>query len=114
MRLSDKVLPIDAERAKSVMDYYLRKVATEGGVIDIDNIMTGISHNRLQRRTNIIDAIEQLDEGRGVSQDEVFKKVKADGYDEEKVSLELQRMMREGILWNPDGDRYKVMRREPR
>jgi replicative DNA helicase Mcm len=114
MRLSDKVLPIDAERAKSVMDYYLRKVATEGGVIDIDNIMTGMSHNRLQHRNNIIDAIEELDDGKGVSQDDVYKKVKAEGYDEEKVGRELQRMMRDGILWIPEGDRYKVMRREPR
>jgi replicative DNA helicase Mcm len=114
MRLSKEVTPDDAERAKKVIEYFLRRVATEGGVVDIDNIMTGISQKRKDRFQVIVDIVEENDDGRGVTEETILQSACKDGTPEDKVRKDIQRLLNDGRLWNPSGDRYKVMRREPR
>lgn len=116
MRLSNEVLPIDAERAKGVMQYYLKKVASEGGTIDIDAIATGVSYARVQRFNSIIDVIEEIDDGKGVLTEDILRRVEKEGIDSNRLDRELKRMMRDGRLWSPSEEgatetRYKVMRR---
>jgi replicative DNA helicase Mcm len=114
MRLSQKVEEQDAKRAIRLVEHYLKKVACEGGVVDIDNIMTGISQARRDRFQEIVDIVENNDDGRGVTEETILQQACKDGTTEDKVRRDIQRLLNDGRLWNPGGDKYKVMRREPR
>jgi replicative DNA helicase Mcm len=111
IRLSDKVEGQDAERAKRIIETFLRKVASEGGVLDIDALVSGVSRARKDRFQDIIDCVEECDDGRGVSEEDILKRLCKDGTSEDKVRKDIQRLLNDGRLWNPEGDRYKVMRR---
>jgi replicative DNA helicase Mcm len=110
VRLSNKVTTEDAERAKKIVEYFLRKVASEGGRLDIDAIMTGTTHSQRERIHSILDIVEELDEGRGVTEEEITRRMSQDGVPEEKVRRDIERMHNEGRLFNPTSGRYKVAR----
>jgi len=110
VRLSNKVTTEDAERAKKIVEYFLRKVASEGGRLDIDAIMTGTTHSQRERIHSILDIVEELDEGRGVTEEEILRRMSQDGVPDEKVRRDLERLHNEGRLFNPTSGRYKVAR----
>jgi len=110
VRLSNEVTAEDADRAKRIVEYFLKKVASEGGRVDIDAIMTGTTHVQRERIHTIIDIIEELDDGRGVTEDEVLRRTKSEGIPEEKVKRDIQRLYSDGRLFMPSSDRYKVAR----
>ena len=108
VRLSNEVVAEDADRAKRIVEYFLRKVASEGGHLDIDAIMTGTTASQRERIHTIIDIVEELDEGRGVTEEEIMRRTKAEGIPEDKVKRDLARLVNDGRLYNPTGDRFKV------
>jgi replicative DNA helicase Mcm len=110
VRLSNKVTTDDAERAKKIVEYFLRKVASEGGRLDIDAIMTGTTHSQRERIHSILDIVEELDEGRGVTEEEILRRMSQDGVPDEKVRRDLERLHNEGRLFNPTSGRFKVAR----
>jgi replicative DNA helicase Mcm len=110
VRLSNKVTTEDAERAKKIVEYFLRKVASEGGRLDIDAIMTGTTHSQRERIHSILDIVEELDEGRGVTEEEILRRMTQDGVPEDKVRHDIERLHNEGRLFQPTGGRYKVAR----
>ena len=110
VRLSPEVTAEDADRAKRIVEHFLRKVASEGGRFDIDAIMTGTTHVQRERIHTIIDIIEELDEGRGVTEEEVLRRTKSEGMAEDRVKRDLQRLYSDGRLFMPSSDRYKVAR----
>jgi replicative DNA helicase Mcm len=110
VRLSNKVTTEDAERAKKIVEYFLRKVASEGGRLDIDAIMTGTTHSQRERIHSILDIVEELDEGRGVTEEEILRRMSQDGVPDEKVRRDLERLHNEGRLFNPTSGRFKVAR----
>jgi len=110
VRLSNEVVAEDADRAKRIVEYFLKKVASEGGRVDIDAIMTGTTHVQRERIHTIIDIIEELDEGRGVTEEEVLRRTKSENIPEDKVKRDIQRLYSDGRLFMPSSDRYKVAR----
>jgi len=114
VRLSKEVTSEDAERAKKIIEYFLRKVASEGGGFDIDSIATGVSHARKDRFQAIVDIVEEIDDGRGVTEEDILKRTSKEGISDEKVRKDIQRLLNDGRLWNPSGNKFKVMRREQR
>jgi len=110
VRLSNEVTSEDADRAKRIVEYFLKKVASEGGRVDIDAIMTGTTHVQRERIHTIIDIIEELDEGRGVTEEEVLRRTKSENIPEDKVKRDIQRLYSDGRLFMPSSDRYKVAR----
>ena len=109
-RLSERVTVDDAERARRIVEYFLRMCTSEGGRIDIDAILTGTTHVQRERIHAITAIVEELDEGRGVTEDEILRRTTELQMADEKVRRDLARLVNDGRLYMPSNGRYKVCR----
>lgn len=102
--LRDEVLVKDAERAIDILTYCLKQIGVdpETGDYDIDMIESGVSssqRNRLQTIKQIIRSEGGDDEP--VEVDSVIEKAEEQGLDRDKAEEIIDRMTREGDLWEP-------------
>lgn len=113
IRLSEEVTVNDAKRAINIIDQYLRRVGTdrETGKIDIDIIATGISHSQHDRMRTIIDIIHRLcgesKEG-NASRNDIIIEAETNGIAADKVRDVLDRLKRNGQIYEPIHDKYKI------
>jgi replicative DNA helicase Mcm len=113
IRLSEEVTINDAKRAINIIDQYLRRVGMdkETGKIDIDVIATGISHSQHDRMRTIIDIIHRLsDESKegSASRNDIIIESETNGIPADKVKDALDRLKRNGQIYEPIHDRYKI------
>ena len=113
IRLSEKITVDDAKRAISTIDQYLRRVGTdrETGKIDIDIIATGISHSQHDRMRIIMDLIKRLcDESKdgNAARNDIIIESETNGISSEKVKEVLDRLKRNGQIYEPIHDKYKI------
>jgi replicative DNA helicase Mcm len=112
-RLSPIVTPDDANRAIGIVRYYLGKVASEGGRLDIDIIATGTSRSQREQIYVLRNLIQQLsDERRGVSAEELVQKAAADNIPEDRVRALLKRLSDAGEVYSPQPGYYKLASEE--
>ena len=103
----------DANRAIKIMDYYLRKVASEGGRFDIDLIATGTSRSQREQIYVLRSLVQQLsDERRGVSAEELIQKASAENIPEDRVRALLKRLSDAGEVYSPQPGYYKLASEE--
>jgi len=113
MRLSQEVTVDDAKRAVHIIDQYLRRVGMdrETGRIDIDIIATGISHSQHDRMRIILDVIQRLSseakEGSALRGD-IVRESEIEGIESSKVEEALDRLKRNGQIYEPMHGRYKI------
>ena len=113
VRLSEVVTVDDAKRAISIIDQYLRRVGLdrETGKFDIDIIATGISHTQHERMRNIIDIIQKLcnesKDGNALRGD-IIREAEIAGLESSKVEEALDRLKRNGQIYEPIHGKYKV------
>ena len=112
VRLSQEANLDDAKRAIYVIDQYLRRVGLdrETGRIDIDLIATGISHTQHDRMRLLIDIIQQLcDEAKDGSagRNEIIQEAELQGLESAKVEQALDRLKRNGQIYEPSHGRYR-------
>jgi replicative DNA helicase Mcm len=111
LRLSNEATLEDAERAIEIADYYLRKVASEGGVLDIDMLVTGTSHSQRDRIFELLGIIKDLSSGTtssSVEIDEVLDEADARKMDISKVKADLDKLVRQGTLFKPKVNRIQL------
>lgn len=112
VRLSEEITIKDANRAISIVEYYLNKVGVdrEKGIFDIDVIATGISHSQHDRMRILIEIIRKMCDESGIaSREEIIQKAEKEGIDPSKAEEALKRMKRNGQIYEPKGDgRYKM------
>ena len=113
IRLSEEVTIDDAKRAISTIDQYLRRVGMdrETGKIDIDIIATGISHSQHDRMRTIMDIIQRLcDESKDgdAARNEIIIEAETSGLAADKVKEALDRLKRNGQIYEPVHNRYKI------
>ena len=113
IRLSEEVTINDAKRAINIIDQYLRRVGMdrETGKIDIDIIATGISHSQHDRMRTIIDIIHKLcDESKegNASRNDIIIEAETNGIPADKVKEALDRLKRNGQIYEPIHDKYKI------
>ena len=113
IRLSEEVTIDDAKRAISTIDQYLRRVGMdrETGKIDIDIIATGISHSQHDRMRTIMDIIQRLcDESKDgdAARNEIIIEAETSGFAADKVKEALDRLKRNGQIYEPVHNRYKI------
>ena len=113
IRLSEEVTVNDAKRAINIIDQYLRRVGIdkETGKFDIDIIATGISHSQHDRMRTIIDIIHRLcDETKdgNASRNDIIIEAETNGIPAEKVKEVLDRLKRNGQIYEPIHDKYKI------
>jgi len=112
-RLSIIVMPEDAERAIKIVEYYLNKVASEGGRRDIDLIATGTSKSQREQIYVLRGLVQQLaDERRGVSLEELIQKAASDNISEERVRALVKRLSDAGEVYSPQPGYYKLASEE--
>ncbi|MFH1101424.1 MAG: minichromosome maintenance protein MCM [Methanobacteriota archaeon] len=113
IRLSEEATVEDAKRAISIIDQYLRRVGMdrETGRFDIDVIATGISHSQHERMRNIIDIIKRISkestEGNAARTD-IISEAEIQGIESSKVDEVLDRLKRNGQIYEPAHGKFKV------
>ena len=113
IRLSDEATIQDAKRSISIIDQYLRRVGMdrETGKFDIDIIATGISHSQHERMRNLIDIIKRLcDEAAdgNAARSDIISEAEIEGVESGKVEEALERLKRQGQIYEPKHGKYKV------
>jgi len=113
VRLSEVVTINDAKRGIAIINEYLRRVGMdrETGKFDIDIIATGISHSQHQRMRTVLDIIQQICEESKegyAPKSEILTEAEAHGMDASKVTDILDRMKRNGQIYEPSHDRYRL------
>jgi replicative DNA helicase Mcm len=112
-RLSQVVMTDDADRAIKIVEYYLNKVASEGGRRDIDLIATGTSRSQREQIYILRSLVQQLaDERRGVSLEELVQKAASENITEERVRALVKRLSDAGEVYSPQPGYYKLASEE--
>jgi len=105
MALRDKVTAEDAEEAIRLMKLSLQQVGidSETGQLDIDLIMTGHSKSQRDKMEKILDLIDELGEDvdKAVPVSKLIERANVEGIDEEFVKRAIERMKKEGIIFEP-------------
>ncbi|MCD6236676.1 MAG: minichromosome maintenance protein MCM [Thermoplasmata archaeon] len=113
VRLSDKVTIEDAERAIAIIEKYLRRVGMdrETGRFDIDLIATGISRSQHDRMLTMIDIIRELSKESpdgSAGREDIVTEAEIRGIDGAKAKDAIERLKRNGQIYEPTHNRYKV------
>lgn len=113
VRLSEEVTVEDSKRAISIIDQYLRRVGLdrETGKFDIDIIATGISHSQHDRMRRIIDIVGRLcneSKDGNAFRGDIVRESEIDGLESSKVEEALDRLKRNGQIYEPAHGKYKI------
>lgn len=112
MRLSNVVTKEDAERAIKIVEYYLTKVGMEKEIeaFNIDIITTGISKSQKDKMRIITDIIKEIchEIDAPAPIEEIIIRAKDEGIDEDVVEKLINKMKREGIIFEPKHGKFRV------
>jgi replicative DNA helicase Mcm len=112
-RLSPIVTASDAARAIEIVEYFLNKVASEGGRLDIDIIATGISGSQRENIQTIRKLVKDLaDPTTGVTETELLQRAAAEGIPEEKARSLVKRLIDNGEIYQPRAGSYRLSTEE--
>lgn len=105
LRLSDKVMKKDAQRAIDLINYWLNQVAKdlETGIIDIDRISTGIpakERSKISIVREIIDSLENEFE-KVIPIGKVVEKAEERGLKSDEIEEIIEKLRRTGDLYEP-------------
>lgn len=112
MRLSEQVTNEDTERAIKISQYYLKRVASDSGILDIDMIATGVGHSQRSRIIELMDIIRILgesDKSGNANEDEVLDEAESKGYDREQIKADIGKLMREGRIFKPTEKNIRIV-----
>jgi len=113
VRLSNVATVVDAKRSIDIINEYLRRVGMdkETGRFDIDIIATGSSHSQQQRMWTVLDIIKQICDESGdgsAAKNEIITEAEARSISSEKVNTALDRMKRNGQIYEPSHGKYRL------
>ena len=112
-RLNQIVSAEDAGRSIKIVEYYLSKVASEGGRRDIDLIATGTSRSQREQIYVLRSLVQQLsDERRGVSVEVLIQKASSENIPEDRVRALLKRLSDAGEIYSPQPGFFKLASEE--
>ena len=103
----------DAARAIKIVEYYLSKVASESGKLDIDLIATGTSRSQREQIYVVRNMIQQMsDEKRGGSEEALIQRASAENIPEDRVRALLKRLSEGGEVYRPQPGYYRLTSEE--
>ncbi len=110
VRISDIVEEQDAARAINTIEYYMKKIGgSEGGIMDIDIIASGTSHNQRETFKKVKGIIRDLSAGsqEGADKDEILAEAVRAGVDRQKAIDAIRKLKQNGELFEPRPDVYR-------
>jgi len=108
-RLSPIVTADDATRSIDIVEYFLNKVASEGGRLDIDIIATGLSRSQVEHIQTIRKLVKDLaDPTTGVTEAELLQRAASEGIPEEKARALVKRLIDAGEIYQPRAGSYRL------
>ena len=113
IRLSEQITNEDTERAIKIAQYYLRRVASDSGILDIDMIATGVSHtqrSRIIELTEIIRALSAEDKSGAANEDEIISEAESKGFEREQIKTDLEKLQREGRIFRPTEKKIRLVK----
>jgi len=112
-RLSQIVTQDDSSRAIRIVDYFLQKVASEGGRLDIDIIATGYSRSQVEHIQMLRKLIRDLsDPSIGVMESELIQRAESEGIPQEKAKALIKKLSDAGELYSPRPGTYRLATEE--
>ncbi len=104
IRLGNKIMMEDAERAIRLMRYSLMQLGMEPetGMVDIDRIESGVSavqRSRIRVMLDILDSMQKEFKHKDISEEDVLAEAETQGVD--KPNEILERLKREGMIFEP-------------
>ena len=105
-RLSDKAEKEDAERAISIVKYYIEKICGTTDGIDVD-VINGISKNKRDMYTMIQNAITLHDTGDGAHREDILNECEGNGWDARVIISKLEWLVNKGQIYMPKDGRYR-------
>jgi replicative DNA helicase Mcm len=112
-RLSVLVEDEDADRAISIIEYWLHRVASTGGPegpLDIDTVATGMPASQRDQMVLLNGIIEELGGTEGADGD-ILDIAERRGVPREKAESWLRKWVQDGHLYTPIQGRYKLVQR---
>jgi replicative DNA helicase Mcm len=116
VRLKDKATVEEARQALSIMKRSMEEVGmNDEGEFDADIVESGVSSSQRERITTlnrIIESIIEENKDQGLdnvaaSEEEILERVDEEGMDKEKMMHELEKLRRQGDIYEPSaGDGY--------
>ncbi|MEM2838699.1 MAG: minichromosome maintenance protein MCM [Thermoplasmata archaeon] len=112
-RLSSMVTEDDAKRAIDIVEYFLQRVASEGGRLDIDIIATGIPRSQLEHLHILKKLMKDLaDPVTGVPENELIQRAESEGISAEKAKALIKKLSDQGEIYQPRAGYYRLAAEE--
>ncbi len=112
VRLSEEATLEDVERAIRLVKVSLEQAGfdMEAGRVDIDKIMVGVTKSQRDRINEIIGIIRELEAEFGAARKyEIIQRCEAKGISERNAEELLDRLRRDGSIYEPKQGSYKVV-----
>ncbi len=113
LRLSDEVTVEDTDRAVRIVEYYLKKISgSEGGIMDVDLVASGVSHTQRNAIGTLLEIIRELAAGtaEGAAKESVLAEAERRGIPRDKAEVTLDRLRQQSQVFSPRADHYRVVR----
>ena len=116
-RLSPLGEVADAERAVSLTEYWLRRVAStgeDGGPLDIDRLMTGVPASQREQMITLRDVIQSVggtETGPGANHQDILSLAEQRGIPRDRAEAWIRKWTQEGDLYSPTTGVYKLITR---
>ena len=112
-RLSSMVTEDDAKRAIDIVEYFLQRVASEGGRLDIDIIATGWSRSQQEHIHVLKKLVRDLaDPITGVPENELIQRAESEGISAEKAKALIKKLSDQGEIYQPRAGYYRLAAEE--
>lgn len=112
MRLSNEVNIEDTERAIRITEYYLRRVASDSGILDIDMIATGTGHSqrgRIIALTSVIDMLTKDSRTGSANRDDIVTEMESQGFEKDQILADIEKLLREGKIFCPTENKVRLV-----
>lgn len=113
-RLSPVVTPKDALLAKAVVDFYLKDVSMNNGVVDIDILLTGMSSGQRNEVETIHDIIRDMkrESKKAPTVQSVIESAVSRGVSKDRVTTIINNMKKNGMIYSPNDRTIDLVSRD--
>lgn len=111
VRLAPEVSSEDTDRAIQIFEYYMKKIGgSEGGIMDIDMVASGVSHSQRQAVGIVKNVIRRLEAGseHGAEYSEIVTACEHEGVAPDKVQSIVERLKQQGEAYSPRENHLKL------